>query len=108
VELAQGLVGFAQYFTKLPEVLVAAHMAGACAVWLAALAALSALPRRPPAQGRPPAQEPAPAGESAQVADLPGTLTRPSRPPGRIPETASPAPGAVPDSLVAPSRGQRR
>jgi cytochrome c oxidase assembly protein subunit 15 len=40
VELAQGLVGFVQYFTNLPVALVAAHMLGACLVWLAALAAL--------------------------------------------------------------------
>jgi len=37
VELAQGLVGFVQYFTALPVLLVGVHMAGACAVWLAAL-----------------------------------------------------------------------
>ncbi len=37
VELAQGLVGFVQYFTALPVLLVGIHMAGACAVWLAAL-----------------------------------------------------------------------
>lgn len=38
VLLAQGLVGFVQYFTHLPAPLVAAHMAGACAVWVATLA----------------------------------------------------------------------
>jgi cytochrome c oxidase assembly protein subunit 15 len=37
VELAQGLIGFVQYFTALPVLLVGVHMAGACAVWLAAL-----------------------------------------------------------------------
>lgn len=37
VELAQGAIGFAQYFTGLPVVLVALHLAGACAVWVAAL-----------------------------------------------------------------------
>jgi cytochrome c oxidase assembly protein subunit 15 len=37
VELAQGAIGFVQYFTGLPVVLVGAHLAGACAVWLAAL-----------------------------------------------------------------------
>jgi cytochrome c oxidase assembly protein subunit 15 len=37
VELVQGLIGFTQYFTALPVLLVGAHMAGACAVWLAAL-----------------------------------------------------------------------
>jgi cytochrome c oxidase assembly protein subunit 15 len=44
VELAQGLIGLAQYLTHLPTLLVGLHMAGACAVWLATLA-LSA--RRP-------------------------------------------------------------
>jgi cytochrome c oxidase assembly protein subunit 15 len=52
VELGQGLVGFTQYFTHLPELLVGVHMAGACLVWLAALAALDrALPRRPSRPG---------------------------------------------------------
>ena len=45
VELGQGLVGFVQYFTDLPEMLVAAHMLGACLVWLATLAALSSMGR---------------------------------------------------------------
>jgi len=35
-ELTQGTVGFLQYFTGLPVVLVAAHVLGACLVWLAA------------------------------------------------------------------------
>lgn len=38
VELAQGCVGFVQHFTDLPPLVVALHMAGACAVWVAALA----------------------------------------------------------------------
>jgi cytochrome c oxidase assembly protein subunit 15 len=37
VELGQGAIGFVQYFTHLPALLVGAHLAGACAVWLAAL-----------------------------------------------------------------------
>lgn len=37
VELAQGAIGYAQYFLHLPELLVAVHMLGACLVWLAAL-----------------------------------------------------------------------
>ncbi len=37
VELAQGLIGYLQYFTGLPVALVAVHVAGACLVWLAAL-----------------------------------------------------------------------
>jgi cytochrome c oxidase assembly protein subunit 15 len=38
ISLAQGLIGFVQYFTHLPVVLVGLHMAGACAVWLGTLA----------------------------------------------------------------------
>ena len=40
VELAQGLIGFVQYFTGVPALLVGFHMAGACAVWVAALVVL--------------------------------------------------------------------
>ncbi|MDP9817091.1 COX15/CtaA family protein [Spirilliplanes yamanashiensis] len=40
VELSQGLIGFVQYFTGLPVVLVGAHMLGACLVWLATLAVI--------------------------------------------------------------------
>jgi heme a synthase len=35
--LAQGLVGYVQYFTGLPWLIVLVHLAGACAVWLAVL-----------------------------------------------------------------------
>ncbi|WP_192902074.1 COX15/CtaA family protein [Micromonospora globbae] len=37
VELGQGLIGFVQYFTHLPAVLVGAHMLGSCLVLLATL-----------------------------------------------------------------------
>jgi cytochrome c oxidase assembly protein subunit 15 len=37
VVLAQGTIGYVQYFTGLPEVLVGAHMLGACFVWIATL-----------------------------------------------------------------------
>jgi cytochrome c oxidase assembly protein subunit 15 len=40
VLLAQGAIGFVQYFTHLPWVLVAFHVSGACAVWLATLGLL--------------------------------------------------------------------
>ncbi|MEH1129308.1 COX15/CtaA family protein [Micromonospora sp. CPCC 206061] len=43
VELAQGLIGFVQYFTDLPVLLVGAHMLGASLVWLATLALLADL-----------------------------------------------------------------
>ncbi|HEX6500779.1 MAG TPA: COX15/CtaA family protein [Micromonosporaceae bacterium] len=42
VELGQGVIGFVQYFTHLPILAVALHMAGSCAVWWATLALLYA------------------------------------------------------------------
>lgn len=38
IALAQGFVGYAQYFTGVPWVLVLTHLAGACAVWIALVA----------------------------------------------------------------------
>jgi cytochrome c oxidase assembly protein subunit 15 len=58
VELAQGAIGYVQYFTGLPIGLVAAHVAGAMILWVAALRPLFALRVR--------GEEPAPgAGEPA-------------------------------------------
>jgi cytochrome c oxidase assembly protein subunit 15 len=37
VALAQGAIGFVQYFTNLPVALVAAHLLGACLVWITTL-----------------------------------------------------------------------
>ena len=37
IELAQGVIGYTQYFLNVPPLLVAFHMLGACLVWLAAL-----------------------------------------------------------------------
>lgn len=61
VELAQGVLGFVQYFTALPVPLVALHLVGACAVTVAAVHAVLALrdrgplgaPWEEPAQQRP-------------------------------------------------------
>ena len=36
IAIAQGGIGYIQYFTKLPEALVAAHIIGSIAVWLSA------------------------------------------------------------------------
>jgi cytochrome c oxidase assembly protein subunit 15 len=69
VELAQGLVGLVQYVTDLPRLLVAAHMAGSCAVLLAALAVYANL-RRAYRTQLPPVR-----------AQLPEALTRPQPPP---------------------------
>jgi hypothetical protein len=48
VVLAQGLIGFMQYATHLPAILVGAHLAGACLVWLAALSTWYATRTRGP------------------------------------------------------------
>jgi len=47
IELAQGLIGFVQYFTHLPVLLVGAHMLGACLVWVGTLNVLWNLRERP-------------------------------------------------------------
>jgi cytochrome c oxidase assembly protein subunit 15 len=56
--LAQGVIGYVQYFTDLPEALVALHMLGSCLVWIGVLRVLLALRERP-----------------ETVADLPGPAT---------------------------------
>jgi cytochrome c oxidase assembly protein subunit 15 len=45
VELAQGVIGYTQYFLDVPPLLVAVHMFGACLVWLAALTVLLTVAR---------------------------------------------------------------
>jgi len=40
VELAQGVIGYTQYFLHVPPLLVGFHMLGACLVWVAALRVL--------------------------------------------------------------------
>ncbi|WP_253191363.1 COX15/CtaA family protein [Streptomyces sp. M1013] len=47
VLLAQGVIGYVQYFTDLPEVLVGLHMFGSCVMWIAVLRVLLALRERP-------------------------------------------------------------
>ncbi|GAA1712149.1 COX15/CtaA family protein [Fodinicola feengrottensis] len=46
VELAQIAIGYTQYFTHLPIVLVAVHVTGAIVLWISALRPLFALRRR--------------------------------------------------------------
>ncbi len=45
--LAQGAIGYVQYFTDLPEVLVGLHMFGSAVTWIAVLRVLLALRERP-------------------------------------------------------------
>ncbi|MFJ8105172.1 heme A synthase [Streptomyces sp. NPDC096132] len=47
VLLAQGVIGYVQYFTNLPEVLVGLHMLGSALVWIWVLLVLLALRERP-------------------------------------------------------------
>nr|WP_308364259.1 MULTISPECIES: COX15/CtaA family protein [unclassified Streptomyces] len=57
VLLAQGAIGYVQFFTELPEALVAAHMLGSCLVWISVLRVALSLRERSadradiPAQG---------------------------------------------------------
>ncbi|WP_433089929.1 COX15/CtaA family protein [Dactylosporangium sp. CA-052675] len=51
VELAQGVVGFVQYFTGLPWPVVVLHMLGACLVWTATLNLLARVTSRPAQAG---------------------------------------------------------
>jgi heme a synthase len=48
VALAQGVIGYAQYFTGLPWVLVALHMLGACLVWALSIFVLLSMRTRGP------------------------------------------------------------
>ncbi len=47
VLMAQGVIGYVQYFTHLPASLVDLHMFGACLVWIATLRVLLAFRERP-------------------------------------------------------------
>ena len=67
VELAQGLIGFVQYFTNLPVLLVGAHMLGAALVWIATLAMLRHLRVRPALPYSPPDAPAAPAAVAEPV-----------------------------------------
>ncbi|MEV0096186.1 COX15/CtaA family protein [Streptomyces sp. NPDC050738] len=43
----QGVLGYIQYFTETPEILVGLHMLGACLVWIGVLRVLLSLRERP-------------------------------------------------------------
>jgi cytochrome c oxidase assembly protein subunit 15 len=47
VLLAQGAIGYVQYFTDLPELLVGLHMLGSAVTWIAVLRVLLSLRERP-------------------------------------------------------------
>ncbi|MGC4821229.1 COX15/CtaA family protein [Micromonospora sp. DT63] len=66
VELGQGLIGFVQYFTHVPAILVGAHMLGSCLVLLAALSVQWSTRERRPAA-------PAPQTTATEVEAVPVT-----------------------------------
>jgi cytochrome c oxidase assembly protein subunit 15 len=82
VELAQGVVGFVQYLTDLPPLVVGLHIAGACATWVAACGLLFALRVRgaAAAQEDAQAQEEAQAQEAAPTADATASANRSADP----------------------------
>lgn len=45
--LAQGAIGYVQYFTHVPEALVAAHMLGSALMWIAVVRLALSLRERP-------------------------------------------------------------
>ncbi|MFE3829466.1 heme A synthase [Streptomyces sp. NPDC059092] len=54
--LAQGAIGYVQYFTDSPEVLVACHMFGSAVVWIAVLRVAVSMRERPVTTAEIPAQ----------------------------------------------------
>ena len=73
VLLAQGVIGYVQYFTDLPEMLVGLHMLGSTLVWIGVLRVLlSTRERGLPAD----AQDAVPVSESAAAPPLADLATR--------------------------------
>ncbi|MET7902191.1 COX15/CtaA family protein [Streptomyces sp. NPDC005336] len=72
VLLLQGVIGYVQYFTHLPEVVVGIHMFGSCLVWIAALRMLLSLRERAGL----PASVPSPAGDHETVQPEPAASSR--------------------------------
>ncbi|MEU5719724.1 COX15/CtaA family protein [Streptomyces sp. NPDC020403] len=68
VLLAQGVIGYVQYFLDTPEILVGLHMLGSCLVWIAVLRVLLALRERPVAEAAVPVPVAAPRPEHAPTA----------------------------------------
>ncbi|NUS16892.1 MAG: heme A synthase, partial [Streptomyces sp.] len=67
VLMAQGVIGYVQYFTHLPEAVVGLHMFGASIIWIAILRVLLSMRERP-AYEPGAAPEPAPAATPAPEA----------------------------------------
>jgi cytochrome c oxidase assembly protein subunit 15 len=65
IEIAQGVIGYVQYFTALPAILVGAHVLGAVLVWIATLRVVFMM------RSRGPLPEPPPAHLGVGLADAP-------------------------------------
>ncbi|MGO4461250.1 heme A synthase [Streptomyces sp. M-16] len=57
VLLAQGAIGYVQFFTDVPEVLVAVHMLGSCLVWISVLRVVLSLRERSAGRSEVPARD---------------------------------------------------
>lgn len=75
-ELAQGVIGYVQYFTGVPAQLVALHMLGSALMWIATLRVLFALRDRGPVADRPDAGAPGQHAQDARAPEPPGTAER--------------------------------
>jgi cytochrome c oxidase assembly protein subunit 15 len=60
VELAQGAIGYTQYFLHVPPLLVGLHLLGACLVWIAALHLVAVITPAGDPTTAPPSVSPAP------------------------------------------------
>jgi len=79
VELAQGALGYTQYFLHVPALLVALHMLGACLVWLAALRLLLLVEPRAVGQSQAASSLPQAASPRTEVVARPATESGPDR-----------------------------
>jgi len=110
-ELAQGGIGYLQYFTGLPVLLVGAHLLGAQLVWIAAVRLLLGMRVREPARrrGEPPEgpmpPEPEPTAAAAVALAGVGGGQRPAGPGG---DAATWAATAAAKRSAAPGEAPRK
>ncbi|GAA0465037.1 cytochrome b561 [Paractinoplanes deccanensis] len=92
IELAQGLIGFVQYFTHLPVILVGAHMLGAGLVWTGTLSVWWSLRRRPTLETATPTVTTDPAGAPQAEAGSPSPAPSSTAEPSSADSTGEPVP----------------
>ncbi|MGY1434917.1 COX15/CtaA family protein [Streptomyces reniochalinae] len=69
--LAQGVIGYVQYVTDLPEVLVGVHLLGSTLVWIGVLRVVLSTRERAPLAATAPEPEPGPAPAAAEATPQP-------------------------------------